>query len=49
VAIVGARRASQLDGTVPAADIALSEQDREEIDRILSSAVPVTGPSPEGM
>lgn len=49
VAIVGARRASQLDGTVPAADIALSEQDREEIDRILSIAVPVTGPSPEGM
>jgi len=49
VAIVGARRASQLDGTVPAADIALSEQDREEIDRILSNAVPVTGPSPEGM
>lgn len=49
VAIVGARRASQLDGTVPAADIALSEQDREEIDRILSGAVPVTGPSPEGM
>jgi len=48
VAIVGARRASQLDGTVPAADVALSERDREEIDRILSDAMPVTGPSPEG-
>src|SRR5439155_1414312 len=49
VAIVGARRASQLDGTVPAADLSLSQQDRGEIARILSEAVPVTGPSPEGM
>jgi len=49
VAIVGARRASQLDGTLPAADLSLSQQDRGEIARILSEAVPVTGPSPEGM
>jgi len=49
VAIVGARRASQLDGTVSAAEVPLSERDREEIARILSEAVPVTGPSPEGM
>jgi aryl-alcohol dehydrogenase-like predicted oxidoreductase len=49
VAIVGARRASQLDGTLSAADVRLSEQDREEIARILSEAVPVAGPSPEGM
>jgi aryl-alcohol dehydrogenase-like predicted oxidoreductase len=49
VAIVGARRASQLDGTLSAADVRLSEQDRGEIARILSEAVPVAGPSPEGM
>ncbi len=49
VAIVGARRASQLDGTVSAADVPLSERDREDIARILTEAVRVTGPSPEGM
>jgi len=49
VAIVGARRASQLDGTLSAAEVRLSEPDRGEIARILSEAVPVTGPSPEGM
>ena len=49
VAIVGARRASQLDGTLSAAEVRLSEGDRGEIARILSEAVPVTGPSPEGM
>ena len=49
VAIVGARRASQLDGTLSAAEVRLSERDRGDIPRILSEAVPVTGPSPEGM
>jgi aryl-alcohol dehydrogenase-like predicted oxidoreductase len=49
VAIVGARRASQLDGTASASEIELSEEARQEIDRILSDAVPLTGPSPEGM
>jgi aryl-alcohol dehydrogenase-like predicted oxidoreductase len=49
VAIVGARRASQLDTTLPAADVSLTAQDREEIDRILADAAPVVGPSPEGM
>jgi len=49
VAIVGARRASQLDGTLSAAEIRLSEGDLGEIARILSDAVPVAGPSPEGM
>ena len=49
VAIVGARRPSQLDGLTPAADIGLSDADRDEIDRILSDAVRVAGPSPEGM
>ena len=49
VAIVGARRASQLDGTLSAAEVRLSEGDRGEIARMLAEAVPVTGPSPEGM
>jgi aryl-alcohol dehydrogenase-like predicted oxidoreductase len=49
VAIVGARRPSQLDTTLPAADVSLTEEDRLEIDRILAEAVPVVGPSPEGM
>jgi aryl-alcohol dehydrogenase-like predicted oxidoreductase len=49
VAIVGARRASHLDQTAAAADIVLSEDDRRRIDEILSAAVPVVGPSPEGM
>jgi aryl-alcohol dehydrogenase-like predicted oxidoreductase len=49
VAIVGARRASQLDGTLSTAEVRLSERDREEIARILSEAAAVRGPSPEGM
>jgi aryl-alcohol dehydrogenase-like predicted oxidoreductase len=49
VAIVGARDAVQLEGTVSAAELQLTEHDRAEIDGILADAVPVTGPSPEGM
>jgi aryl-alcohol dehydrogenase-like predicted oxidoreductase len=49
VAIVGARRASQLEGLVPAADIKLSPEDLQAIDEILEGAAPVTGPAPEGM
>ncbi|HET9256680.1 MAG TPA: aldo/keto reductase [Pseudonocardiaceae bacterium] len=49
VAIVGARRPSQLDGTAPAAGIELSKADLQEIDAILADAVPVWGPHPEGM
>lgn len=49
VAIVGAHRPSQLDGTAPAADIELSNADLKEIDAILADAVPVWGPHPEGM
>ncbi|MGH3783247.1 MAG: aldo/keto reductase [Pseudonocardiaceae bacterium] len=49
VAIVGARRPSQLDGTATAADIELFEADLQEIDTILADAVPVWGPHPEGM
>jgi aryl-alcohol dehydrogenase-like predicted oxidoreductase len=49
VAIVGARRPSQLDSLTPAADIELSGPDRDEIELILSASVRVAGPSPEGM
>ncbi|MDT7723686.1 MAG: hypothetical protein QOI21_262 [Actinomycetota bacterium] len=49
VAIVGARRASQLDALMPAVDVELSARDVETIDAILSDAAPVTGPAPEGM
>ena len=49
VAIVGARRPSQLDSLTPASDIELSGPDRDEIELILSGSVRVAGPSPEGM
>ena len=49
VAIVGARRAAQLDALTPAADVDLSTEDFEAIDTILSDAAPVSGPAPEGM
>jgi len=49
VAIVGARRPAQLSETAAAADITLSEPELKEIDEILTDAVPVWGPHPEGM
>jgi aryl-alcohol dehydrogenase-like predicted oxidoreductase len=49
VAIIGARRASQLDGLLPAVDIELSPDDLATIDTVLADAAPVTGPAPEGM
>jgi hypothetical protein len=49
VAIVGARNPAQLDGSVAASDVKLTEEDRAEIDRIMASAAPVQGPHPEGM
>ena len=49
VAIVGARRPCQLEGTAPAADVELAGSDLEEIDAILADAVPLWGPHPEGM
>jgi aryl-alcohol dehydrogenase-like predicted oxidoreductase len=49
VAIVGARRPAQLDGTASAADVELSAADLQEIDAILADAVPAWGPHPEGM
>jgi aryl-alcohol dehydrogenase-like predicted oxidoreductase len=49
VAIVGARRVAHLDETVGAADIELSDTDLKEIAEILTDAMPVLGPRPEGM
>jgi len=49
VALVGARRPSQLDDTLAAADVRLSAADREEIGQILAGAAPVKGATPEGM
>lgn len=49
VAIVGARRPAHLDGSVSAAGVTLTDDDRADIDRIMARAVPVHGPTPEGM
>jgi aryl-alcohol dehydrogenase-like predicted oxidoreductase len=48
VAIVGARRPDHIDGTAAAAAIELGEEELREIERIMQSAVPVGGPTPEG-
>lgn len=48
VAIVGARRPDQIEGTAPAAEFNLSEEDLREIEDIMRDAVAVGGPSPEG-
>ena len=47
VAIVGAR-ADHIEGTAPAADIELSDEDLERIESIMEGAVSVAGPTPEG-
>jgi aryl-alcohol dehydrogenase-like predicted oxidoreductase len=47
VAIVGARRATHIEEGVGAADFKLSDDDLAEIDRIMTGAVTVAGPSPE--
>jgi hypothetical protein len=49
VTIVGARCPAQLDETVAAVDIDLGEADLQQINSILTDAVPVSGPHPEGM
>lgn len=49
VAIVGARRISHLEDSLGAIDFTLSDADLAEIARIMRSATPVAGPSPEGM
>jgi aryl-alcohol dehydrogenase-like predicted oxidoreductase len=47
VAIVGARRATHIEDSVGAAGLKLSDEDLDDIDRIMEGAVTVAGPSPE--
>ena len=50
VAIVGAHRPDQRKGTASAAaDIRLAPEDLAVVDVILTDAVPMQGPHPEGM
>ena len=49
VAIVGARRPSQLAETAAASGVELTASDLKEIDEVLEDAVPVWEPHPEGM
>ncbi len=49
VAIVGARTARHIEDSVAAASLRLSPDQLEQIDSILSGAVPLSGPSPEMM
>jgi aryl-alcohol dehydrogenase-like predicted oxidoreductase len=49
VAIVGARTPAHLTESLGALDLPLSQDDLTEIDHIMAAAVPVGGPTPEGM
>lgn len=49
VAIVGARTPAHLTESLGALDLTLGQADLAEIDNIMSAAVPVGGPTPEGM
>jgi len=49
VAIVGTRDPSHVDEALTAADLDLDDEVMQRIDRIMTEAVPVGGPSPEGM
>ena len=49
VAIVGARTPAHLAESLGALDLTLSQADLAEIDHITAAAVPVGGPTPEGM
>jgi len=49
VAIVGARTPAHLAESPGALDLTLSPADLAEIDRVMAAAVPVGGPTPEGM
>ena len=46
VAIVGARNEQQIEGTAPAGEVHLDEDELREIDDMMSGAVPVGGPTP---
>jgi len=49
VAIVGARKARHVEDSLAAADLTLRAEDLAEIDTIMATAVPATGPSPESV
>ena len=49
VAIVGARTPAHLAENIGALNLTLSQADLAEIDTIMAAAVPVGGPTPEGM
>jgi aryl-alcohol dehydrogenase-like predicted oxidoreductase len=49
VAIVGARRPDQIEGTAPAGDIFLDEEELEEIAGIIDDAIEIGGATPEGV
>jgi aryl-alcohol dehydrogenase-like predicted oxidoreductase len=49
VAIVGSRHASHIEDSVGALELHLSDGDMNEVDELMSGAVAVAGPSPEGM
>jgi aryl-alcohol dehydrogenase-like predicted oxidoreductase len=49
VAIVGSRGIRHLEESLGAADLELTAEDLADIERILAEAVPIGGPSPEGM
>ncbi len=49
VAIVGARTPAHLAESLGALNLPLSQDELAEIDRIMAAAVPVGGPTPEGM
>lgn len=49
VAIVGARQAQHVQDSLAAADISLNNTDLAAIDKIMASATPVAGPSPESV
>jgi aryl-alcohol dehydrogenase-like predicted oxidoreductase len=47
VAIVGARSTHHIEDSLAAADLTLTDADLAEIEKIMASATPVDGPSPE--
>ncbi|MFZ0666895.1 MAG: aldo/keto reductase [Acidimicrobiales bacterium] len=49
VAIVGTRNPDHVDEALAAADLDLDDEVMQRIDEIMTDAVPVGGPSPEGM
>jgi aryl-alcohol dehydrogenase-like predicted oxidoreductase len=49
VAIVGARSARNIENSLAAADVDLSEMDLTEIEKIVAEGVSITGASPEGV